>query len=195
MDNLEKIIGVGKATLGKLRKAGYNTIKAIAEEKPELLVKKIGIFPSVAIRIVDSAKKITEARIKEEEEISESGIKRKEEEEIEEKEDKVEKEEREDEEEIEEREEGEKEEIVEKKAFEEKQNGKIPLGEILIPVIVGVLKKDGNLFKEVVEQTAEEAAKYIKESAEFKGKILNAAMENKNFRQRLVNRIAKNLCD
>lgn len=177
MDNLEKIIGVGKATLGKLRKAGYNTIKAIAEEKPELLVRKIGIFPSVAIRIVDSAKKITKAGIKEEEEISESGIKRK------------------DEEEIEEREEGEKEEIVEKKTFEEKQEGKIPLGEILIPGIVEVLKKDGSLFKEVVEQTAEDAAKYIKESAEFKGKILNAAMENKNFRQRLVNRITKNLCD
>lgn len=172
MENLEKLHGVGKTTADKLKNGGYNTIEAIAKARPAILAKKIGIFPAVAERIVNSAKKITKARIAEEETISESEIKRKEREEIE----KSEKSE-------------------EKEIFGEKPKGKIPLSETHTPVLAEVLKRDGDMFKEVVKEAASNAAKYIKELAEFKEKILNAALKNMDFRQRLVNRIAENLCD
>ncbi len=179
MENLEKLNGVGKTTADKLKNKGFNTIEVIAKANPADLVQKIGVFPAVAKRIVASAKKITEARIREEETIPESEDKGEVEEEKEE-----EKEEKEEIEEAEGRKEG-----------GEKPEDKIPLSETHIPVLVERLKKNEDLFEKVLQETAKSAASYIKETPEFREKFLNAAIKNMNFRQRLVNHIAKNMCD
>ena len=167
MENLEKLNGVGKTTADKLKNKGFNTIEAIAKANPADLVQKIGVFPAVAKRIVASAKKIIEARIREEETIPES----------------------EDKGEVEE------EEAEGRKEGGEKLEGKIPLSETHIPVLVEGLKKNEDLFEKVLQETAKSAASYIKETPEFREKFLNAAIKNMNFRQRLVNHIAKNMCD
>lgn len=167
MENFEMLKGVGKTTADKIRKAGYSTIDAIAEAKPAVLAKKVGIFPSVSKRIVNSAKMIVKARIKEEK-MKEEAVSKLEKNRKEEK---------------------------EKKAFKDIQKGKIPLSEAITSLLPEVLNKNEDLYEEIIEDTSEEVAKGIKESAEFKSEVLNAAMRNRNFRHRLVNRIAKNLCD
>ena len=182
MESLEKLNGVGKTTSDKLKKAGYNNIEAIAKAKPESLAKKIGAFSAVAKRIVNSAEEIIEAGIKEEKAIYEPEIKRSEQEEIE----KIE-----EVEEIEKIEEEEKEEGKEKKISKEKQRGKVSLHEGLMPVLVEGLRNDESLFENVFQEIAASVASYIKESAGFREKFLNAAIKNKNFRKKLVNHIAE----
>lgn len=182
MENLEKLDGVGKTTSDKLKKAGYNNIEAIAKAKPESLAKTIGAFSAVAKRIVNSAEEIVEARIKEEKAIYKPEVKRRERKKIEKTEEVKE---------IEKIEEEEKEEGEEKKTSKEKPRGKVTRHERLIPVLVEELRNDEDLFENVLQEIAASVASYIKESAEFREKFLNAAIKNKNFRKKLVNHIAK----
>ncbi len=172
MENLEKLNGVGKTTADKLKKAGYNTIEAIAMATSANLAKEIGVFPAVAKRIINSAKKITKERIM----VVKASSKLKGKREVEEEKEEEKKKEK-------------------KETSKEEQRVKIALSETFIPVLAETLKENGDLFKAVAGELAKKAARYIKETAEFKEKVLNATLKNENFRQRLVTRIAKNLGD
>jgi len=62
-DNLEEIKGVGKATAGKFRKAGYKTLADLAKTTPEELAQKTEILSTIAQKIVKAAKEEMETTV------------------------------------------------------------------------------------------------------------------------------------
>jgi DNA-binding protein len=56
--DVSDIKGVGSATEGKLRDAGYTTVKLIARAKTETLSGKTGLSEKVSAKIIESAKEL-----------------------------------------------------------------------------------------------------------------------------------------
>ncbi|UCD45912.1 MAG: DNA-binding protein Alba [Candidatus Bathyarchaeota archaeon] len=56
--DVSDIKGVGSATEGKLKDAGYTTVKLIARAKTETLSRKTGLSEKVSEKIIESAKEL-----------------------------------------------------------------------------------------------------------------------------------------
>lgn len=55
MSTLEKVKGVGPTTAEKLRKAGFDSVPALAEADYEAVAEQTGLSPSVVQRLVDAS--------------------------------------------------------------------------------------------------------------------------------------------